>query len=323
MLFRSPICYNHSMEYLTLNGIKSSRLALGLMRIYDKPIENTDRLIRTAIDIGVDLLDNADIYGGGESERILGKIIKADRSLRNKIVLQTKCGIASGMYDLSYKHIIEAVDGSLSRLETDTIDILLLHRPDTLMRPEEIAHAFDDLEKSGKVKAFGVSNFCAEQIDYLQSFVNQKLCANQMQLSPTYCPLIDYGINVNTPGACDKAGGTLEYCRKNNITLQAYGPMQCSFTDETGFFYRGAFTTEHARKKYFALNFMLEGLAQKYDTTPDAVALSWILTHPANMQVVVGTTNADRLLLYKNCCEVPLSAYEWYRIYEAAGHKIP
>lgn len=310
------------MKYTDLNGIKASRLALGLMRIYDKPIQNTDRLIRTALDLGVNLLDLADIYGGGECERIVGKLYKSDKALREKTVLQTKCGIGNRMYDLSYKHIIEAVNGSLNRLSAEYIDILLLHRPDTLMRPEEIARAFDELYSSGKVRSFGVSNFSAAQIDYLQSYLNQTLCANQMQLSPTYCPLIEYGITVNTPGECDKAGGTLEYCRKNGITLQAYGPMQCSFTDEDGS-YNGPFMTDRAKKKYFALNFELEGLAQKYNTTVGAVALSWILTHPANMQAVVGTTEADRLKSYADCCEVPITPYEWYRIYESAGHRIP
>lgn len=307
---------------MQLNGIKTGRLALGMMRIYDKRKIDTDRLIRAALDIGVDLFDNADIYGGGESERIFGDILK-ESHLRDRLVVQTKVGIGNRMYDLGYKHITEAVNGSLSRLKTDVIDILLLHRPDTLMRPEEIARAFDELEKSGKVKAFGVSNFSAAQIDFLQPFLNQKLCVDQMQLSPVYCPLIDYGINVNTPGADDKVGGTLEYCRKHNITIQTYGTMQCSFTDETGFYYSGAFTTPHARKKYFSLNFLLEGLAQKYDTTPDAVALAWVLYHPADMQAIVGTTNADRLRTYADCCEIPLTSYEWYRIYEAAGHVIP
>lgn len=311
------------MKCIELNGIRSSKLALGLMRIYDKPIDNTDRLIRASLDIGVNFLDIADIYGGGECERILGKLYKSDKTLRERTVLQTKCGIASGMYDLSYTHIIEAVNGSLARMNADYVDILLLHRPDALMRPEEIARAFDELEQSGKVRAFGVSNFSAAQIDFLQTYVKQKLCADQMQLSATYCPLIEYGITVNTPGACDKAGGTLEYCRKNGITLQAYGPMQCAFTADDGSTFRGAFTSEKGRKKYFALNFLLEGLAQKYGTKPDAVALAWILSHPANMQAVVGTTNAERMKSYADCCEIPLTPYEWYRIYETAGHNIP
>jgi len=313
------------MEYIDIGGIKASRLALGCMRISDKPTANIERLIQTALDMGVNMFDHADIYGGGTCERMYGDILRRNLSLRDRMVIQTKCGIRDGRYDLSYKHIIESVEGSLSRLGTDRIDILLLHRPDALMRPEEIARAFDELQKSGKVKLFGVSNFSAQQTDFLQSCVNQKLYVNQLQMSPTYCPIIDNGINVNTPKAeaLDRDGGVLEYSRKNKITIQTYGTMQCSFTDETGYTYSGAFTTDAARKKYFALNFLLEGLAQKYGTTPDAVALKWILHHPANMQAIVGTTLDKRLEKYRDCCEVPLTDAEWYDIYKAAGHTLP
>ena len=313
------------MEYIDLGGIKVSRLVLGCMRIADKPAENIERLIDAALETGVNMFDHADIYGGGESENIYGRIIKKRPGLRDKIVLQTKCGIRGGWYDLSYSHIIESVEGSLRRLNTDRIDILLLHRPDTLMRPEQIAKAFGELEKTGKVRIFGVSNFSAGQIDLLQSALNQKLYVNQLQMSAAYCPLIDCGINVNTTSdsACDRDGGALEYCRKNGITIQTYGTVQCSFTDESGSYYSGAFTAERARKKYFSLNFMLDGLAQKYGTTPDAVAAAWILRHPANMQAVIGTTLDTRLKAYSDCCEIPLTDYEWYKIYESAGHKLP
>lgn len=310
------------MKYKTLDGINASRLSLGMMRVHDKRPKDVERLILSAVDMGVNLFDNADIYGGGASESLFGEVVAGSR-LRDRIIVQTKVGIGKHMYDLSYGHIIEAVNGSLARLKTDTIDILLLHRPDTLMRPEEIARAFDELEKSGKVKAFGVSNFSAAQIDYLQSRLNQKICVDQMRLSPTYCPLIDSGINVNTPVPDDGTSGTLEYCRKNGITVQTYGTMQCSFTDEKGLMYSGALFSPRAREKYFSLNFVLEGLAQKYGTTPDAVALAWVLFHPAEMQAIVGTTNVDRLKGYSDCCEIPLTAAEWYKIYEAAGHVIP
>ena len=302
-----------------------SRLALGLMRIADKPMQNVDRLIRAALDIGVNLFDNADIYGGGSCESKLGELIKIDPSLRQKIVLQTKCGIKGGMYDLNHDHIISSVEGSLKRLNTDHIDILLLHRPDTLMRPEQIARAFDELERSGKVRLFGVSNFSAQQTEFLQRTVKQKLIANQLQLGPAYCPIIDYGINVNTdhPSACDKSGGVLEYCRMNDITIQTYGTMQCEFTDETGYFFRGAITENKANEKYFALNALLNGLAQKYDVTPEAVAIAWVLHHPADMQAIVGTTLDKHMLGYKDCCEVTLTDYEWYKIYESAGHRLP
>lgn len=311
------------MKYADIGGIRASRLCLGNMRIADKPIENIERLIDVALGIGINLFDHADIYGGGSCESFYGAIFRKRPSLRDKLVLQTKCGITNGRYDLSYEHIISAVNGSLARLDTDRIDILLLHRPDALMRPQEIARAFDELHKSGKVRVFGVSNFSARQTDYLQSACDQKLAVNQLQLSPTYCPIIDYGINVNTPAANDVADGVLEYCRKNDITIQTYGTMQCSFTDETGYYYSGAFTTAHANKKYFSLNYTLGGLARKYGTTPEAVAVAWILHHPANMQAVIGTTLDKRLALYSDCCEVPLTDCEWYDIYKSAGHTLP
>lgn len=313
------------MDHIDIGGIRASRLALGCMRIADKPLENIERLIDKALEIGISLFDHADIYGGGKCEQLYGEIIKASPSLRDRMVIQTKCGIMSGRYDLGYDHITECVEGSLKRLNTDRIDILLLHRPDTLMRPEQIARAFDRLERDGKVLRFGVSNFSAMQIEYLQSQIHQKLWINQMQLSPAFCPMIDAGINVNTasPAAVDRDGGLLEYCRMHGITIQTYGTMQCAFTDETGYFYSGAFTTETAHKKYFSLNFCLEGLAQKYNTTPEAVAIAWVLHHPANMQAIVGTTLDKHLEAFRGCCDVPLDDREWYEIYRAAGHTLP
>ncbi len=312
------------MEYMDIGGIKCSRLALGSSRISDKPLANIERLIDKALEIGINLFDHADIYGGGHCESIYGEIIAKRPSLRDKMVLQTKCGICGGRYDLGYKHIVESVEGSLSRLKTDRIDILLLHRPDALMRPEEIARAFDALQKSGKVIRFGVSNFSSHQIDFLKSYVNQPIVVDQLQLSPTYCPLIDAGMNVNARSESgERDDGTLWYCHKNGITIQTYGTMQCSFTDETGYFYSGAFLSDCAQKKYFALNAVLNGLAQKYNVTPEAVAINWVLHHPANMQAIIGTTLDKRLALYKDCCEVPLTDREWYVIYGSAGHSIP
>lgn len=311
------------MDYTTIGGIKTSRLALGCMRISDKPVKNTERLISTALEIGINLFDHADIYGGGSCEAIYGQIIKNSPSIRDRMVIQTKCGICGGYYDLSAEHIIKSVEGSLSRLNTDRIDILLLHRPDTLMRPDKIATAFDRLERDGKVRAFGVSNFSARQIEFLQSNIHQKLCVNQMQLSPVYCPIIDSGLNVNMPQSYCGADGLLEYCRTNGITIQTYGTMQCEYKEDSGYVYRGAFTAEPAKTKYFSLNFRLQGLAEKYGVTPEAVAVAWVLHHPANMQAVIGTTLAERLLSYRGCCDVKLTDCEWYEIYKAAGHTLP
>ncbi len=313
------------MDYTVIGGNRVSRLALGCMRISDKPLENIERLINVALDIGVNFVDHADIYGGGKCESLYGELFDRDPSLRSRLVVQTKCGICDGRYDLGYDHITKSAEGSLKRLRTDHIDILLLHRPDTLMRPEEIARAFDDLERSGKVLSFGVSNFSARQIEYLQSYVRQKIAVCQMQLSPAFCPMIDFGMNVNTDSAaaCDRDLGLLEYCRLNGITIQTYGTMQCKFTDETGFFYSGAFTTDTARKKYFSLCSRLDGLAQKYKTTAEAIAVAWVLHHPAGMQAIVGTTLDKHLANFKDCCEIPLTDWEWYDIYKSAGHSLP
>ncbi len=313
------------MRYTDIGGIKCSRLVLGCMRIADKPTDHVRRLIELALDMGINMFDHADIYGGGTCERIYGDIIKSSPALRERMVLQTKCGIRGGWYDLGYEHIVKSAEDSLARLGTDRLDILLLHRPDTLMRPEEIARAFDALEKSGKVRVFGVSNFSAGQVDYLQSFVNQKLYVDQLQMSAAYCPVIDSGINVNTPtsAACDRDGGVLEYCRKHRVTIQTYGTVQCLFADDSGCVRSGAFMSGDFKKKYFSLNFMLEGLARKYSVTPEAVAAAWILVHPADMQAVIGTTDEKHLEAFRAACEVPLTNYEWYKIYESAGHSIP
>lgn len=296
-----------------------SRLALGGMRIADKPLKNIERLVNVALEIGINTFDHADIYGGGACERIYGTLIKNTPSLRDKIVLQTKCGLRGGWYDLSYKNIIDSVNSSLARFNTDRIDVLILHRYDALAEPDQIARAFDELEKSGKVRAFGVCDFSTRQIEYLQSFLNQKLCVNQMRLGPAYCPAIEY----TSCGGQNRDADAFEYCLKNRITVQTYGTMQCSFTDDTGYYYSGAFTTDTAQKKFFSLNFLLGGLAQKYNVTPESVAVAWVLRHPAKMQAIVGTTLDKHLKAYKDCCDVPLTNYEWYKIYESAGNKLP
>lgn len=322
--FCESLCYNTNMEYIDLYGIKASRLVLGLMRIADMPASDVERLVLAAGDIGINMLDLADIYGGGKCESLIGEVFKNVTGLRDRTVLQTKCGIKSGCYDLGYKHIIGSVDAALKRMNTDRIDVLLLHRPDTLMRPEEIARAFDELYRLGKVREFGVSNFSAMQTELLQRTVKQKLIIDQMQLSPTYCPMIESGINVNTRGdeAFDRDGGLLEYTRLNGITVQTYGTMQCAFEDADGYF-SGSFMSERGRRKYFSLDYTLGGLAQKYSTQKEAVAVKWILHHPANMQAVIGTTNLKHLNAFGGCCEIPLTNKEWYDIYLAAGHKLP
>ncbi|MCM1368072.1 MAG: aldo/keto reductase [Roseburia sp.] len=300
------------MKYREIGGIKVSRLALGAMRIADKPLANIERLVNTALEIGINTFDHADVYGGGACERMFGALFKNSPSLRNKTVLQTKCGLRGEMRELSYDSIINAVNGSLSRLCTDRIDILILHCFDELAHPQEIARAFDELEKSGKVRAFGVCDHSARQIEYLQRYINQKLCVNQMPIGLTHARALR---SDRSPEA-----DTFTFCRDRMIAVQTYGTMQCSFTDETGYFYSGAFTTQTAQKKYFSLLALLDGMAQKYGVTRESAAVAWILKHPSDMQAIVGTTLDTRLAAYKDCCDVPMTNYEWYKIAELSSN---
>lgn len=289
-----------------------SRVALGAMRIADKPLANIERLVNTALEIGINTFDHADSYGGGAYESMYGALIAKSPSLRGKMVLQTKCGLRGGWRDLSYEHIINAVNGSLSRLRTDRIDVLILHCFDELARPQEIARAFDELEKSGKVRAFGVCDYSARQIEYLQSHLNQTLCVNQMPIGLTHAKALCDGFSPEADA--------FDHCRKNGITVQSYGTMQCSFTDETGYYYSGAFITKTAQKKYFSLLALLDGMAQKYGVPRESVALAWLLKHPSGIQPIIGTSLDKRLVKYKECCNVPMTNYEWYKIAEQA-HK--
>lgn len=297
------------------SGIQVSAVSLGCMRINGLSVRALDSHIHAAVEAGVNHFDHADIYGGGECETVFGAVLKQDKSLRDKIILQSKCGIRKEMYDSSKEHILEAVDGSLKRLGVERLDVLLLHRPDALMEPQEIGEAFDALEKAGKVSHFGVSNFTPGQIQLLQAGIRQKLMANQMQLSLTETGMIDQGVCANTSfdGAANKDGGVLDYCRLHNITLQAWSPFQYGF-------FEGVFI-DHP--KFPKLNETLGALAEKYGVSKSAISAAWILRHPANMQLIAGTTNQARLQDICTACEVKLTREDWYRLYLAAGHMLP
>lgn len=227
------------MKYINIgNGeIKASAIALGCMRIADKSVKEVAELINTALEEGINFFDHADIYGGGKSEEVFAEAIDMKPSIREKIIIQTKCGIRKGYYDFSKEHILKSVDGSLKRLKTDYIDVLLLHRPDTLMEPEEVAEAFSILHSSGKVRNFGVSNFNPMQIELLSKYLNQKLIINQLQFSIMHTGMIDSGFNVNmkVDQSIDRDGSVLEYCRLKNITIQAWSPFQYGFFEGTFF----------------------------------------------------------------------------------------
>lgn len=287
---------------------------LGCMRI--RSADNAQEIIETSVDQGITFFDHADIYGEGLCEEIFGSALQKSALNRNDLFIQSKCGIVPGkMYDFSKEHIIESVEGSLARLQTDYLDALLLHRPDTLFEPEEVAEAFYLLEKQGKVKYFGVSNQNPGQINLLKSAVSQPLVANQLQFGIKHTEMIDQGlhVNMNDGFAIDRDGGILEYSRLNKMTIQAWSPYQYGF-------FEGVFIDS---LKFPELNKTLKILAEKYNTTPTGLASAWILRHPAQMQVILGTMNKNRMIEVAKASEIVLSREDWYAIYLAAGNQIP
>lgn len=297
------------------SGLMGSAIGLGCMRISSMSREELSRHIHTALDCGITFFDHADIYGGGESERLFGSVLASEPGLRDQLVLQSKCGIRPNMLDLSKEHILESVDGILQRLGTDRLDMLLLHRPDVLIEPDQVAEAFDRLEQSGKVLHFGVSNFTSRQIELLQSGLKQKLLVNQMQFG-IMCPgLVAHGLEANTqmPHAADRDGEVLDYCRLKEITIQAWSPFQYGF-------FGGTFLDND---QFPELNQTLQEVGDTYGVSKGAVAAAWILRHPADIQVILGTTKPERVREIAAGSEITLSREEWYRIYLAAGNKIP
>lgn len=303
------------MRYINLGGLHASAIAMGCMRIGNMEFSKLSELVHTALDQGINFFDHADIYGGGECETAFGRLLAAEPGLRYELILQSKCGIRKNMYDFSKEHILASVDGTLSRLGIDHLDILLLHRPDALMEPDEVAEAFDELEASGKVRLFGVSNFNARQIELLQSGLKQKLIVNQLQFGLMCTGLIDHAICANTDftHASDRDGEVLDYCRLNNLTIQAWSPYQYGF-------FEGVFLDN---PKFPELNKKLRELSEKYTVTPQVLAAAWILRHPANMQIICGTTNPVRLADISTACGITLSREDWYALYLAAGNKLP
>ena len=294
------------------SGLEVPTIAVGCMRINNMAEKEASLFVNTCLENGANFFDNADIYGGGQSEVVLGKAIKG---LRDKVLIQTKCGIRKNMFDFSYEHIVNSVEGSLKRLGTDYIDVLLLHRPDALVEPEEVAKAFNHLKSSGKVRHFGVSNQNPYQIELLQKWLDMPLCANQLQLSIMHTPMIDAGLNVNmcNNSGINRDGGILDYCRLKGITIQPWSPMQYGF-------FEGCFVDN---EKFPKLNEVLEKLAQKYGITKTGIAIAWLLRHPAKMQPITGTTNTSRLKESFLASNITLTREEWYEIYIAAGNILP
>jgi len=297
----------------------ASTVVLGLMRISELDDEQIRTLVRTALDNGINMLDHADIYGSSrhQCERRFGDSGAVSAADRDKVIIQSKVGIRPGMFDFSREHILTTVDESLAALNTDYLDSLLLHRPDTLVEPDEVAAAFDTLKQSGKVKSFGVSNHTPLQIDLLKRSLNVSIDYNQVQLSITHAPIIASGIAANMvklDQSIDRDNGMLDHARLNDITLQAWSPFQKGFFD-------GVFIGD--RENYADLNDALDEIAAAHGVTPTGIAVAWITRHPANIQTVLGTTNPRRVIDSAAGGGVDLSREEWYRLFTAAGHTLP
>lgn len=298
--------------------VEISEVVLGLMRISEMTVDQVEELIESALAVGINAFDIADCYGHGECERILGEVLKRRPDLREKMWIQSKCGIRMEdftYFDFSKEHILEAVDGILERLGVDYIDSLLLHRPDALMEPEEIAEAFDILKAQGKVIDFGVSNQNPMMMELIKKDVKQPLVANQLQLSAAFTPSFDAGFHVNMKqdAGIVRDSSIFEYCRLNDVVIQAWSVLQFEY-------FGGVFL---GSEKYPELNRVLERLAEKYQVTPSAIAIAWVLRYPAQMQAVIGTTKSERVAQAAKAADIVLTRKEWYEIYLAAGNDLP
>ncbi|CAM4499211.1 aldo/keto reductase [Paenibacillus typhae] len=295
--------------------LEVAQISLGCMRIAELSPQEADVHIHSAVEAGIDFFDHADIYAGGKAEEVFGDVLAASPGMREQLMVQTKCGIRQGFFDFSKEHIVQSVENSLKRLKTDYVDVLLLHRPDTLMEPEEVAEAFDYLEQKGMVKHFGVSNLNPLQIELLKKNVKQPLLFNQLQLSIMVSGMIDAGFNVNMTNSASVVhdGGILEYSRLHDMTIQPWSPFQYGF-------FEGVFL---GNDKFPELNEVIGRLAAEKEVADTAIAIAWLLRHPASMQPIVGTTNTQRLLDIAKASDITLTRQEWYEIYRAAGNKLP
>ena len=296
--------------------MKVPAIAVGCMRLCEKSVPEMNHFIHSALDQGAVFFDHANIYGGGKSESLFGEAMASDKSIRREdMIIQSKCGIRPDRYDSSKAHILEAVDGILSRLQTEYLDVLLIHRPDALVEPEEVAEAFDVLAASGKVRHFGVSNHKPMQMELLKKYVNQPLHVNQLQFSLPVSNMIANGMEVNmeTYGASDRDGSVLDYCRLNDVTIQAWSPFQMPA-------WKGPFI---GAPEYPQLNATLEEIAAKYGVSTTTLAAAWVLRHPAGMQLITGTASEARLKEIIAACDVNITREEWYKLYLSAGHPLP
>ena len=301
---------------LGTSGLKVPCVAVGCMRINQLEPAQAEHFVHPALDQGAYFFDHADIYGNGDCESVFSKAIHMNSTVREKVLLQSKCGIRRGVaFDFSKDHILTSVDGSLKRLNTEYLDVLLLHRPDALVEPEEVAEAFDILESKGKVRHFGVSNQNPMQIKLLKRYVRQPIVANQLQLSITNATMISQGQHVNMPDdfAVNRDGSVLDYCRLHDITIQPWSPFQYGM-------FEGVFL---GNEKFPELNRKIDEIAVKYSVSNTTITMAWLLRHPAGMQPVTGTMNTQRLKDCVKAAGIRLTREEWYEIYLAAGNKLP
>lgn len=308
------------MRYITLgqDDKELSEIVLGMMRIEDKSVKEVEELVETALSVGINAFDLADIYGRGRCEELLGLVLKNRPDLREKMWIQSKCGIRIEeftYFDFSKDYIIKSVDGILQRLKIDHLDSLLLHLPDALMESDQVAEAFDLLYKQGKVRNFGVSNQNPMMMELLKKDVKQPLAVNQLQLSAAFTPGFESGFHVNMEDsqAAMRDGSIFEYCKLHDVVIQAWSVLQFGY-------FKGNFV---GNEKFQALNQVLDRLATKYGVTSSTIAISWILRYPAKMQAVVGTTNPKHLVEASQATNFSLTRKEWYEIYLAAGNNLP
>lgn len=295
-----------------------SRFILGCMRMPALSNKEAANMIQTAYDLGINFVDHATCYGDGEAEKRFGEALLLTDVKREDLVIQSKCGLRfdKQIFDWRKSNIIESVDGILNRLKIDYLDVLLLHRPDLLYDPIQVAEAFDELEKTGKVCSFGVSNTMPMQIELLKKYVKQPLKINQLQLSLEQSQLIDQDLYMNnktTDMSLMRDGGVLDYCRLNDITIQAWSPLQYGM-------FKGVFIDNPEFPK---MNEVLGELAKQYGVSKAAIAIAWILRHPAKMQVITGTMNPAHLKEMAEADKIELTHEEWYRLYLSSGKFLP
>ena len=302
-----------------VNGPQNvSRIILGCMRMPALNVDEAANMIKVASELGINFFDHATCYGDGEAETRFGDAFPKTGLKREDVIIQSKCGLHfdTKEFDWSKEDILKSVDGSLSRLKMDYLDVLLLHRPDLIFDPEEVAEAFDKLYSDGKVKHFGVSNVTPGQLELLKKYVKQPLIFNQLQFSLDQSQLIDAGLylnNLTTDRSTDRDNGVLDYCRLNDITIQAWSPLQIGM-------FKGCFV-DHP--DYKELNDVLASIGAKYGVPKTAVAIAWILRHPAKMQAIAGTMNPEHLKDICDACKVDLTHKEWYDLYLASGKFLP